>query len=147
MPEQEFMPEELVPLVLIALEVDEPVELVADRLGEAVQLDGVGMRAVPAEVVRQFLIERSEQAARMAEQSRRLQQAHKPLPVGRGVPALSDDASPFESLMAGDPSHVSPAEEFGQRPKPNFLAEELEAGQRKQLAEQAEIAARKGKDG
>jgi hypothetical protein len=34
---------ELIPLALIALEADEPIELVADRLGEAVQLDDVGM--------------------------------------------------------------------------------------------------------
>jgi hypothetical protein len=80
----------------------------------------------------------------MADQSRRLQEAHKPSPVGRGVPALSGDASPFESLMNGDPSYVSPAEEFGQRPKPNFLVEELEAGQRRQAAERAAIKERKG---
>jgi hypothetical protein len=135
---------ELLPLALIALEVDEPIELVADRLGEAVQLDDVGMRAVPAEVARQFLSERAEQTARMEEQSRRLQEAHKPSPVGAGVPALSDDASPFESLMNGDPGWVSPAEEFGQRPKPNFLVEELEAGQRRQAAERAAIKERKG---
>ena len=64
---------ELVPLALIALEVDEPIELVADRLGEAVQLNDVGMRAAPAEVARQFLVERVEQTARMQEQFRRLQ--------------------------------------------------------------------------
>ena len=45
--------------------------------------------------------------------------------------------------MAGDPSYVSPAEEFGQRPKPNFLVEQLEAGQRRQLAEGAAIKERK----
>src|SRR5215207_1149778 len=126
--EQEFTPEELVSLVLIAAEVNEPIELVADRFGEAVQLDDIGMRAVPAEVVRQFLTERAEQTARMEEQSRRLQEAHKPSPVGAGVPALSDDASPFESLMNGDPAYVSPAEEFGGRPKPRFLEDALEEG-------------------
>src|SRR5215207_9064011 len=118
--EQEFTPEELVSLVLIAAEVNEPIELVADRFGEAVQLDDIGMRAVPAEVVRQFLTERAEQTARMEEQSRRLQEAHEPSPVGRGVPALSDDASPFESLMAADPSYASPQEEFGAWAKPRF---------------------------
>jgi hypothetical protein len=87
----------------------------------------------------------------MEEQSRRLQEAHKPSPVGRGVPALSDEASAFESLMTGDRSYVSPAEEFGGRPKPRFLQEELEAGARQQAAARAEVAARKaareGKDG
>lgn len=48
--------------------------------------------------------------------------------------------------MAGDSSHVSPAEEFGQRPKPNFLEEELAAGARQQAAARKEIEARKGKD-
>jgi hypothetical protein len=45
--------------------------------------------------------------------------------------------------MNGDRSYVSPGEEFGQRPKPNFLVEELEAGQRRQLAERAAIKERK----
>jgi hypothetical protein len=94
-------------------------------------------------VVRQFLTERAEQTARMQEQSRRLQEAHKPSPVFGGVPALSDDASPFESLMNGDASYPTPQAEFGQRPKPNFLAEELEAGQRKLAAERAAIKERK----
>lgn len=132
-----------VPLVLIAAEVGESVELVGHRLGEAIQLDDVGMRAVPAEVVRRFLTERAEQTARMQEQSRRLREAHKPLPVAVGVPALSGDATAIESLMAGERSYSSPAEEFGQRPKPDFLREEIEAGQQKQLAEQAAIKERK----
>lgn len=97
-------------------------------------------------MARQFFTERAEQTARMAAQSRRLQEAYTPSPVGRGVPALSDDASPFESLMASERSHISPAEEFGQRPKPNFLAEELEAGARQQAAARAEIEDGKGKD-
>ena len=143
----EFMPEELVPLVLIGAEVDEPIELVADRFGDAVQLDDVGMRAVPAAAAaREFFAARAEQTARMEDQSRRLQEAHTPSPVVGGVPALSDDAAPFESLMASECSHISPAEEFGQRPKPNFLAEELEAGARQQAAARAEIEDRKGKD-
>ena len=142
--EQELTPEELVPLVLIAAEVDEPIELVADRLGEAVQLDDVGMRCVSAATARQFLAARAEQDARMREQSRLIQEraSRDALPVGGGVPAL-ENASPFESLMNGDRSYVSPAEEFSQREKPNFLVEALEAGQRKQLAERAAIKERK----
>jgi hypothetical protein len=133
--------QELVSLVLIALEVDEPIELVADRLGDAIQLDDVGMRAVPAEVVRRFLSDRAEQEARQGAEHARRTAASVPVPAG-GVPALSDDASALESLMAADGSHLSPAEEFG-RPKPNFLEEAIEAGQRKQLAEQAAIKERK----
>jgi hypothetical protein len=46
--------------------------------------------------------------------------------------------------MSDDSSHYeTPAEEFGGRPKPQFLVEEIEAGQRKQLAEQAAIKERK----
>jgi hypothetical protein len=133
---------ELVPLVLIAAEVDEPIELVADRLGDAVQLDDVGMRAVPAEVVRQFLTERAEQTARMEEQFRRLQEAHKPSPVAVGVPA-QEGSTPLESLMANDADYVTPRDEFAGRPKPRFLEEELEEGARQLAAAQAEIEARK----
>lgn len=133
---------ELVPLALIALEVDEPTELVADRLGEAVQLDDVGMRAVPAEVARRFLTERAEQTARMEEQSRRLQELEAP-PVPAGIPAI-EGATPMASVMAADPGYVRPSEEFGFA-KPNFLAEELEAGARQLAAARAE--AEKAKDG
>ena len=79
----------------------------------------------------------------MEEQSRRLQEAHKPSPVGRGVPALSDDASPFESLMAADPSYASPQEEFGAWAKPRFLEEALEQGARQQAAEREAVRRRK----
>jgi hypothetical protein len=48
--EQEFTPEELVPLALIALEADDPIEQVVDLLGADVVLDAVGMRAVSAEL-------------------------------------------------------------------------------------------------
>lgn len=136
---------ESVPLALIALEVGEPVEEVADRLGDVVQLDDVGMRTVPAAAAREFFAARAEQTARMEDQSRRLLEALDAPPVPAGIPA-QEGATPFESLMAGDRSYVSPAEEFGQRPKPNFLAEELEAGARQQAAARAEIEARKGKD-
>ena len=138
---------ELIPLALIGLEVDEPIELVADRFGEAVQLDDIGMRSVPAEVARQFLADRAQTMARMQEQSRRLQEALYPSPVFSGVPALSDDASPFDSLVNGDPGWVSPAEEFGQRPKPNFLAEELEQSamrRRDEIAEEQASSRRRG---
>jgi hypothetical protein len=136
---------DLIPLALIALEVDEPVGLVADRLGDVVQLDDVGLRAIPSAAAREFLTARAEQAARMADQSRRLQEAHKPSPVGRGVPSLSDDASPFESLMAAESSHYeTPAEEFG-RPAPRFLQEEIEQGARQAASARAEAEAKKGK--
>jgi hypothetical protein len=145
--EQEFVHEELVPLVLIAAEVGEPVELVAHRFGDDVQLDDVGMRVVSAAVARRFFTALAEQEARMQEQDRISQEraSRDASLVGGGVPALSDDASPLESLLAGDRSYSSPAEEFGQWAKPNFLVEELEAGQRRQAAEREAIRRRKGK--
>ena len=99
---------ELVPLVLIALEVDEPVEMVADRLGDAVQLDDVGMRTVPA-AAREFLAGRLEQAARIEDQARRLQEMAEPAIVAVGVPAL-EDGTPFESLVAAA-DYVTPQRE------------------------------------
>jgi hypothetical protein len=59
-------------------------------------------------------------------------------PVGVGVPAL-EDGTAYESLLA--PEAVSPQEEFG-RPRPNFLVEELEAGQRRQAAEREAVRRR-----
>ena len=56
---------QLVPLALIALEVGEPMELVAHRFGDAVVLDDIGMRAVPAAVAREFFAARAEQTGRM----------------------------------------------------------------------------------
>jgi hypothetical protein len=53
-----------------------------------------------------------------------------------GIPAL-EDGSALESIMANDPGYQTAAEEFGQRPKPDFSAELLEEGQRRQLAEPA----------
>lgn len=146
MNEQEFTPEPagLVPLVLIAVEVDEPVEHVVDRFSDEIVLDDVGMRAIPAAAARQFLTERAEQTARMEEQSRRIQEemALMPRPAPGGIPAR-EGLNAHESLIAADSSYVSPAEEFGRFPRPNFLVEALEAGQRKQLAERAAIRERK----
>lgn len=85
MNEQEFTPEPagLVPLVLIAVEVDEPVEHVVDRFSDEIVLDDVGMRAIPAAAARQFLTERAEQTARMEEQSRRIQEEMALMPRPR----------------------------------------------------------------
>jgi hypothetical protein len=63
--------------------------------------------------------------------------------TGAGVPALSDDASPLESLLAGDRSYSSPVEEFGQWAKPRFLEEQLEEGARRQVAEREAVRRRK----
>jgi hypothetical protein len=70
-------------------------------------------------------------AAQRAEQAEALR-----APVSVGVPAL-DGASPFESLMAAGVV-VTPQQEFGRRPRPNFLAEELAAGRKQAADERAE---------
>ena len=57
-------------------------------------------------------------------------------PVPGGVPAL-EGASPFESLVAAG-GVVTVQEEFGRRPKPNFLVDELEEGRRQAAEARAE---------
>ena len=63
--------------------------------------------------------------------------------VGGGVQEI-EDGSAMAVIMANDPGYQTAAEEFG-RPKPNFLAEELEAGARQLAAARAE--AEKAKNG
>jgi hypothetical protein len=63
-------------------------------------------------------------------------------PAPGGIPAR-EGLNAHESLIAADSSYMTPQTEFGQWPKPKFLAEALEAGQRKQLAERAAIKERK----
>jgi hypothetical protein len=126
---------ELVPVVLIALEVDEPVELVADRLGDAVQLDDIGMRAVRSLTARAFLAGRAEQAARMEDQARALQEGHVPSPVAVGVPSI-EGMSAAESLMSA-PGYTTLKEEYG-LPTPTFLDDMLAEGRRADADKRAE---------
>jgi hypothetical protein len=121
--------------------------LVADRFGDDVQPDHVGMRVVSAAVARRSFAERAEQKARSEEEFRRLQEmAEREAPrVSTGVPALPDGASPFESLMAGDRSYVSPEREFSRRPNPILLVDDIEQGQRQQALARAEAEAKKAK--
>jgi hypothetical protein len=133
---------ELIPLALVALQADESIELVADRLRDVVRFDDVGMRVIPSVAAREFFFERAEQEARVANQARRLEETHEPSPIPVGVPAL-EDASPFASLMAADSSYASPSEEFGGRPKPRFVQEAIEQGERQLAAAQAEAEAKK----
>jgi hypothetical protein len=125
---------ELVPVVLIALELGEPVELVTDHLGDAVQLDDLGMRAVPASVAKEFLAGRAEQAARIEDQGRRLLEAQAPTPVAVGVKAV-EGLDAHESLMSA-PGYTTVKEEFG-RPSPTFLEDALAEGQRAEAEKRA----------
>ena len=119
--------------------------------GIEVAPDDLGRPSVPRQVLGELLVEQEQHDARVAAQ-RAEQAAAQKAPVPAGVPAL-EGASPFESLIAAG-GVVTPAQEFGRHPAPNFLDEELAAG-RRQAAEQraeAELLAkarrgREGKDG
>lgn len=56
------------------------------------------------------------------------------------MPAV-EGMSPFESMVAAG-GVISPEQEFGGRPKPRFLQDELEAGARAIAEEKREAAAR-----
>jgi hypothetical protein len=82
----------------------------------------------------ELLAEDREREARMAAQ--RAEQAAREDPISPGVPAL-DDASAYESMIAAG-GVVTPSEEFGRRPAPNFLDEELAEGRRRAAEQRAE---------
>jgi hypothetical protein len=130
---------ELIPLSHLALDVDEPIEgwesFFVER-GIEIVTDDVGRRSVSREVLAELLAEQREHEARVFDRPE-LDRA----PVGVGIPALDEDATAFESMMAA--GRVSPQEEFGQFAKPRFLEEQIEAGARQAAAARAEVARRK----
>jgi hypothetical protein len=130
-----------IPLSYLALDIDEPIEgwmAFFEKRNVAVMDDPVGRPSVARFVLTQLLDEQREREARMvAEAAERA--TRETAVVGAGVPAL-EDGTAYESLLA--PEAVSPQEEYG-RPRPNFLVEELEAGQRHQVAEQEAARRRK----
>lgn len=77
------------------------------------------------------MAERREREARLAEDQRRLHeeiaQKHRVVPIG--LPGR-EDLSAFEVMMAAD-DYTTVRDELG-NPRPNFLEEELMAGQRAQ---------------
>jgi hypothetical protein len=127
-----------VPLSHLGLDVAEPITgwpaFFRERDIE-VAFDDLGRPSVPRRVLGDLLSEREEQEARMAAQ-RAAQVTAQEAPIPVGVPAL-DGASPFESLVAAG-GVVTPEQEFGRRPKPNFLAEELAEGHRRDAEKRAE---------
>ena len=96
----------------------------------------------PREVLGDLLREERERLNRIEDESA-ARAAAAVVPVPAGVPAL-EHGSAMESLMTHDPGYLTPQAEFGGRERPNFLVEELEAGQRRQLAERAAIKGQKG---
>lgn len=143
---------ELVALSVLSLDHPEPIhgwEITLETREIELLEDDLYRPAIRREDARQLVEERREWERESTEKARRLQESLETPPLPAGVPAL-EDGSAMDSLMANDPGYQTVAEEFAQRPKPNFLAEELEAGARHQAAARAEVAAKKaareGKD-
>jgi hypothetical protein len=133
-----------VPVSHLSLDLDEPVsgwmQFLAERNIE-VASDHLGRASVARWVVADLLDEQREREARLAEEAAaRAATLVQPVPVG--IPAL-ERATAYETMMSA--SGTSPADEFGSRPRPNFLAEELEEGQRRQAAEREAVRQRKEK--
>lgn len=138
---------ELIPLSVLSLDYPEPIggwETMLEARGIELLSDDLHRLSIAREDARALVEERREWERESAEKARRRQESLEALPVPAGIPAL-EHGSAMESLMAHDPCYQTVAEEFG-RPKPNFLAEELEAGAQQQAAVRAKIEARKGKD-
>lgn len=135
---------ELVPVRHLLLDLAEPINgwesALLERRVEIVE-DDLGRPCVRREVLGDLLRQEREHLARIAAESA-ARAAAAVAAVPAGIPAL-EGGSPPASIMAGDSSYATPQAEFG-RPKPNFLAELLEEGQRRQLAERAAIKERKG---
>jgi hypothetical protein len=132
-----------VPLSHLALDAAEPVQGWAsyfEEKGILVLPDAAGRPSVPRHVLADLIDEEKRREDRLAEEAA-IKAAELVQPVGGGVPAL-ENAGPYESMMAAAGS-VSPQEEFGGRPRPRFLEEQLEAGARRQAAEQAAVRRRK----
>jgi hypothetical protein len=114
---------DLVPLALIAIETNESIELVADRLGEAVQLDDIGVRSISAESARRSLAELAEQRVRQQREiSRRRAMARPNRPILAGSHSrrtatqrcpLSRSCCPsMQTLSRRTRTPDQPAEEF-----------------------------------
>jgi hypothetical protein len=142
---------ELIPLSVLSLDYPEPIggwETMLETRGIELFSDDLHRPSIAREDARALVGERMQWERESAEKARRRQESLEALPVPAGIPAL-EHGSAMESLMANDPGYQSVAEEFG-RPRPNFLAEALEAGQRQQAAARAEAESKKAareKDG
>ena len=121
----------LVPLSQLDLEA--PLggsEAALEARGFVIILDDIGRPAIVRSAARQLHREKAERASRLAEMAARrnaVLAARYPLPTDGGLPRV-EGMSPYESLVAAG-KVVSPEKEFGGRPRPNFLKEELAASQ------------------
>jgi hypothetical protein len=131
-----------IPISHLSLDVSEPLvgwEVFFEERYITVMDDSLGRPSVARHVLGDLIAEQREREARLVEEAAEKEATLKQ-PVGAGVPAL-EGAGAFESLMAA--SNVSPQQEFGGRPRPRFLEEQLEAGARQQAAEQEAVRRRK----
>ena len=133
-----------VPLTVLSLEVDTPLAGWAP-LFEQLEIrqftDHLGRQAITAADARRLLSTLKRRDELRAEDAHRRSEklaAKHPVPVGAGLPMV-EGATPFESMFAAG-GVVSPRDEFGGRPKPRFLEEELAEGQRF-IDEQKRLAA------
>lgn len=142
----------MIPVTHLSLDLAEPINGWAPALlerGVEIVEDDLGRPCVRRELLGDLLREERERLARIeAEGAERAAAAVAPVPAG--IPAL-EHGSAMESLMANNPGYQSPQSEFGRILKPNFLAEELDAGSRADAAARAEAEAasrarREGKD-
>jgi hypothetical protein len=131
-----------VPISYLHLDLAEPVagweRALADR-GIEVTQDAAGRPSIPRWALAKLIDEQRERERRLAEEAA-AKAATLVQPVGVGVPAIEDGDAYASMMVAGA---VSPAEEFGAVPRPNFLQEELEAGARRQAAEREAVRWRK----
>ena len=123
-----------VPLTTLQLEVDMPIggwDGMLEQLNIRQVVDHIGRRAVTAADARWLLktVRRRDELAVEDAQRRTERLAKKyPIPVGPGLP-VQEGMTPVESMVAAG-GVVSLQDEFGGRPKPRFLKEELAEGQR-----------------
>jgi hypothetical protein len=132
-----------IPLSHLALDIAEPLEgwlAFFEKRGVIVMDDHLGRPSVRRHVLGDLIAEQREREARLVQEAAE-RAARMTAPIGAGVPALNENASAYESLLAV--GAVSPVEEFGFAPKPRFLAEALEEGQMQQAAEREAVRRRK----
>ena len=137
--------EPLIPISHLSLDLGEPIVGWAASLSErGIELleDDIGRKAISREDARTLMAEHREREARDFEDQRRRLAELGDRKIPAGVPVLEEGATPFESMVAGG-DYVSVAQEFG-RPRPNFLEEELAAGQRESAEQRRAVARMKG---
>ena len=104
-------------------------EAALEARGIVVLDDDIGRKVVRS-AARQLHREKAERDSRLAETAARriaVLAAKYPLPIDGGLPVIKG-MRPYGSMAAAG-NVVSPEKEFGGRPRPNFLKEELAASQ------------------